>query len=56
MIDAAELGRLLSMPPKAVLRLGREGRIPRHVISRKTIRFVLSEVREYLKQNGKKDA
>lgn len=50
--DAAEVGRILSLSPASVLRLGRLGLIPRVVITRKTIRFRLSEVQAALEQRG----
>jgi hypothetical protein len=43
-VDAKGLGRILGLHPATVLRLGREGHIPRIQLSPVTVRFDLREV------------
>ena len=44
LVDAAELARILGVTPEQVLRLGRQGRIPRVVVGRRTVRFDVDQV------------
>ena len=53
-IDAVEMGRLLALHPKSVLRLARLGRIPSLRLGRKTIRFRAAEVFQHIEASGKK--
>jgi excisionase family DNA binding protein len=54
-VTAAEVARYLSLSPRTVAKMAREGRLPAHRISgseRKTWRFKLSEVEAYLASNS----
>ncbi len=55
LIDAAEAGRLLGVPPSWVLQRARENRIPSVRIG-KYVRFDPDEVRAFLQNNGDRHA